>query len=181
MIIAEITLVLDFTFLLSIISKMFNPTLSHSDKVMQALADCVKMLKGGNTSTGMQEMDGLKQLVETTQLRMQCEPHKTLKTDSTSGQQHTLPRVQPVPRVDIEQRDDRCTSRAMAQEASRSTLPAPIAECIKKIAKTRSKKSRMTARAPPPLLSSDPAHNTRSKTAAVAKQAAPPAMGTRSK
>ena len=128
-----------------------NPTISHGDKVMQALADCMKMLKGGDTSTGMQDMDGLKQLVETTQLRMKREPHKTLETDSTSGKQHTLPRVQPVPRVDKEERDDRRTTRSMAQEASKSTPPAPIAEFIQKIAKIRSKKNRRTARAPPPL------------------------------
>ena len=41
-----------------------NPTISHADKIMQALGNCVKVLQGVTTNNNKQDLQDLQQLVE---------------------------------------------------------------------------------------------------------------------
>ena len=42
-----------------------NSTITHADKIMQAMANCITALKGVTNSNGKQELDELERLVET--------------------------------------------------------------------------------------------------------------------
>ncbi len=44
-----------------------NPTITHADKVMQALAECVKTITGATGGTTAQEVKGLQRIVKATQ------------------------------------------------------------------------------------------------------------------
>ena len=162
-----------------------NPTITHADKIMQAMSDCISALKGHAKINDSQELHDLQQAVEHKQREMQH------NSSATPSQTHTLPRVQPVPRVDEANEDARRITRSMTplprvpesrplhQDEEMIRSP-PVARKMPGIRPKR-RKRRVVSTETLLLPEDAPAANTRSKTTAREELAAPPAMGTRSK
>ena len=161
-----------------------NPTVTHADKLMKALADSIETIKntGGTVS---QQMTELSKLVKDTKQLVQSNPHMMDKTDDTSGAprvQHTLTRVL-APVIDEARRITRSmSSNNNNNNKTNITQPPP------RVAKSNisSKRARRLKRAARESISSNnnndgPALRTRSKVKAKEAEAAPPAERTRSK
>ena len=172
--------------------RITNPTITQTDKIMIALADCVKALRGESNHKATQEMRELEQLVKTTQ-------HGQSKNDSASHDHIAKaprnlqpPREQALPRVEgpitrsmrNEHQQNEPSLPRVADIASPtqddSTTAAPR---IDRTSTRQSRKARRRRRAAQEAVTNDepPSANTRSKTAKKTALAAPPSMGTRSK
>ena len=129
-----------------------NPSITHADKVMRALADCVKAIHGmtGKNRTSPVTLD-LQRIVDATQAHIQVQPerfeHAATPTDNTRGQQ--VPRVQvqttadvPLPHTEI----TRSKTRTMSLLQPVQRVPSPAETTIKTLALPTQPTSR--ARAP---------------------------------
>ena len=169
-----------------------RPTITHTDKVMNAIATCAKAITNITSSHGAEEM---RQLVELTEQAIHQHPtiaNLIATTDSTTP---AVPRVrttnptntQSVPRVQETEPAQR-TTRVMAQslELANQKIAQAFSPPTEKPTskpttststlrwKTRKQRSRVAA-APSSTKATSPAANTRSKT----KADAPPATRTR--
>ena len=91
-----------------------NPTITHADKIMKAMADCINAWKGITNSDGSLEMRELEKLVET----------KAPTSTPTTSPTQPSPRVdQSVPRVDNETSEKRITRSMTINEARQQPLP----------------------------------------------------------
>ncbi len=79
-----------------------NPSITHADKVMHALADCVEAIKGmtGKARTSQAAQD-LQQIVDATQAHLQAHSNKfeETKTPTATRNMQWVPRVQAPPSV----------------------------------------------------------------------------------
>ena len=73
-----------------------NPTITHANKVMHALADCVKALQGmTGCARNSQAAQDLKQIIEATKAHVQAQPDRLEDIATPSA----IPNLQRVPRV----------------------------------------------------------------------------------
>jgi hypothetical protein len=76
--------------------RLTNPTLTHTDKVMHALADWVKALQGMTSSArNLQAAQDLQRIIEATKAHIQAQPERFANVAIPS----TTPNIQQVPRV----------------------------------------------------------------------------------
>ena len=155
-----------------------NPTITPHDKVMRALSECAKAIKGIKNIDASQDKRDIQRI---------SQPLEGEREDSEQITQTTaVPRVQPAPRVDntTPTPDVRMTRSATSQQQA-ATKPSTTESAPRVVPKTAhipvvtrtTKRRRRTALAP--VQPNAPANNTRSKTKAAAKLAAPPAKNTR--
>ena len=150
-----------------------NPTLSHSDKLMNALANCKAILMGTLDNKSNQDLEELKSIVEQVENKIQHQPVPVPRVDSEPAP----PRVEtntttPVPRVPT------------ATVANNPTNPPtnPLPQLARRAAQHRTAvRRRRLQDIPPPihLPTQPPALSTRSRVTAA--QQAPPASRTRTK
>jgi hypothetical protein len=112
-----------------------NPTLTHADKIMQALSHCAQVLKGKDTTATNQELCNLQKLVEVTQANLlqqassnspafPMEQTQPPTMDQLTQQTHAAPRVQPNALLRVqpnEQNTERRTTRSMATQQPSTT------------------------------------------------------------
>ncbi len=72
-----------------------NPTITHADKGMQALAECIKTITGATEGTTAQEAKDLQCIVKATRAAL----HKNDAPINNSNAEHRAPRVPELPRV----------------------------------------------------------------------------------
>ncbi len=72
-----------------------NPTITHADKVMQALAECIKTITGAMGGTTAQEAKDPQCIIKATQAAL----HKNDTPINNSNAGHQAPRVPKLPRV----------------------------------------------------------------------------------
>ncbi len=72
-----------------------NPTITHTNKVMQALAECVKTITGATGGTTAQEVKDLQCIIKATQAIL----HKSEAPSNNSNAKQQAPRVPNIPRV----------------------------------------------------------------------------------
>jgi hypothetical protein len=76
--------------------RIINPTITHADKVMHALADCVKALQGMTSSArNLQAAQDLQRIIEATKAHVQAQPDRFKGVVTPSA----TPNIQQVPRV----------------------------------------------------------------------------------
>jgi hypothetical protein len=111
--------------------RITNPTITHADKVMHALADCVKVLQGTTRSArNSQAAQDLQQTIEATQAHVQAQPDRFEDVATPSATPNIqqvrrvqtpnmprVPRVQALPSVPATHTDDnkRITCSMLAQ------------------------------------------------------------------
>ncbi len=94
-----------------------NPTITHTDKVMQALAECVKTITGATGGTTAQEAKDLQCIVKATWAAL----HKSEAPINNSNAKHQasrvpeLPRLHALPRVPPTTADNQRITRAMSK------------------------------------------------------------------
>ena len=77
--------------------RITKPTITHADKIMNAIADCMKNIKNKGKETSQQMKDLQQMMKDTKQLATQ---HPTImSTAVTASKSQPVPRVQAVPRV----------------------------------------------------------------------------------
>ncbi len=74
---------------------MTNPTITHANKGMQALTECVKTITGATGGTTAQEAKDLQCIVKATWAAL----HKNDAPINNSNAEHQAPRVPELPRV----------------------------------------------------------------------------------
>jgi hypothetical protein len=169
--------------------RITNPTITHADKVMHALADCVKALQGMMSSTrNSQAAQNLQQIIDATRAHVQARPNhfKDTATPSTTPNTQQVPRVQTPPSVPTPHIDDnRRITRSMLMQTPVPRVPssngAPTNiptnsttwECLRKRQAVRLRNA-----ATP--ISTAPCIRTRAQVATAAAQVAPPYMSTHS-
>ena len=180
--------------------RITNPTITHADKVMKAIAECAKAIKDINSDQGHDEM---RQLAELTQQAMHQNPQIKISAATKPGTT-ARPRVQPstvtvstqsvqrVPTIDALQRQTRAMTQAVQQSARNvkqlfqrvetpaAASPRPRAHQPMS-AKRRKRKQRKSATNQAATIRSAPAYNTRASRAKATKEAAPVAARTRAK
>ncbi len=101
-----------------------NPTITHANKVMHALADCIKALQGMTGSArNSQTAQDLQWIIDATQANIQAQPEcfKDNATPSANPHMQRVPRVQPplsvlTPHINVNRRIPRSiTAAAMTQ------------------------------------------------------------------
>jgi hypothetical protein len=76
--------------------RITNPTITHTNKVMHPLADCVKALQGMTSSArNSQAAQDLQQIMEATKAHVQAQPDRFTDVATPSA----IPNIQQVPRV----------------------------------------------------------------------------------
>ena len=89
--------------------RITNPTITHTDKVMHALADCIKAIQGMTSNArNSQAAHDLHRIIEATKAHVQAQPDRLTEgaTSSTTHKMQRVPRVQTlnmsrVPRVQV--------------------------------------------------------------------------------
>ncbi len=94
-----------------------NPTITHADKVMQALAECVKTITGATGGTTAQEVKDLQRIVKATQAILQKSeaPSNNSNAKQRAPRVPDIPRVQPLLRVPPATADNQRITRAMSK------------------------------------------------------------------
>jgi hypothetical protein len=173
-----------------------NPTITHADKVMQALAECFKTITGAMGGTTAQEVKDLQCIVKATQAGL----HKNETPINNSNAEHRSPRVPKLPRVHTLPRvphttvDNQCITRAMSKVINKAisaltTMPtsAPTPEPTLKpisVPTTSAKQGRLRKQCIARLRNNtnttgiSPRIRTRAQLATAVARAAPPAMST---
>ena len=184
-----------------------NPSLTHSDKLMHAIADCHRAIKGLGRGANDADMRDLRRLLDMTVATTQ--QHADVLDRPLSPEQ--VPRVPVtdahVPRVATppsqvpptpEPSPLRRVTRSMTASDPRLSAPPPAPmstpahdsrrpstrtrlTSTSSSAMARRRRRRALRADPPPVPASAPARNTRARTAVAAKLAAPPAANTRSR
>ncbi|MGV7235206.1 MAG: hypothetical protein ACQ9ET_03015, partial [Nitrosomonadaceae bacterium] len=186
--------------------RITNPTLTHGDKIMKAVADCMKHVRGKGLST-KQQVEDLVQIMKNTGQFVQNNPEAMEQpihqnNSAPVQREQRVPRVQQVEReVDRAVNENRRVTRSMRQPINNpqhnnndTVRPPRVDSSIKQSSNRATKQvprvdnnilqqairaaSTMGSRKP---INNGPAQNTRSKTKARKELAKPPAAGTRSK
>ena len=168
--------------------RITNPTLTHGDKLMKAVADCINQLRKTGTQTKSQTEDLIKIMKNTKQFvtnnydAMEQPAETNNNIPARTVQQ--VPRAQQVPRVvnhNID--DDRRRTRSMTQSSDKQNnnnatvqLPRVVSNTYNKLAAQALAQIQCK-----PQIKDGPATRTRSKLAAKEADLAPPATRTRSK
>jgi hypothetical protein len=106
--------------------RITNPTITHADKVMHALANCVKVLQGMTSSArNSQAAQDLHRIIEATKAHVQAQPDRLAEgaTSSTTPNMQRVPRVQ-TPRVQVPPNVP-TTNNNDNRRNTRSMLPQP--------------------------------------------------------
>ncbi|EED95555.1 predicted protein [Thalassiosira pseudonana CCMP1335] len=148
-----------------------NPTMSPGDKLMTAIADCIQTIKGVSNHPQQQQLHDLRRLMETTPALIR--PHAVPRVESPSTQ--SMP-TQSVPRVATQQ--STIQQFNVQRPITRSYSSVQLTPSVLPVSDTNRHKRRRR-RPLPPIPSTAPAANTRSRTKALANQQAPPAARTR--
>jgi len=173
--------------------RITNPTITHTDKVMHALADCVKALQGMMSSArNSQAAHDLLRIIEATKAHVQARPDRfeDVTTLSTTPNMQRVPRVQTpgmprVPRVQLPpsvpatHTDDtkRITCSMLAQTSvprvhSKVTTTNMPTDSAKRERIRKRQASQLRNAATPP--STSPRARTRAQVATAAARVAPP-------
>ncbi len=169
-----------------------NPTITHTDKVMHALADCVKALQGMTGSArNSQAAQDLQRIIDATQASIQARPECFEDNATPSANPHTqrVPRVQPPPSVPTPHIDvNRRITRSMLTHTPVPRVPSNGAPTNKptnmpndstKWERLRRRQAVRLQNAATPI-STSPHVRTRAQVAMEAAQVAPPSMSIRS-
>jgi hypothetical protein len=100
---------------------IINPSITHADKVMHALAECINVIRGmTGKARNSQAMQDLQRMIDTTQTLIHTNPHKFDKTITPDDihNMHRVPRVQaptiiPIPHTN----DNRQITRSIHLQA----------------------------------------------------------------
>ncbi len=141
-----------------------NPTITHADKVMQALVECIKTITGAARATTAHDEKDLQRIVKAKQAAL----HKNDAPINNSNPEHRAPRVPKLPRVHALPRvppttaDIQWITRAMsnAQNEKQSSVSGnrdPFSAISKVINKTISTLTTMPNSAPTPEPTNKPA------------------------
>jgi hypothetical protein len=177
-----------------------NPTITHANKVMHALADCVKALQGmTGCARNSQAAQDLKQIIEATKAHVQAQPDRLedVATPSTTPNLQRVPRVQTpnmprVPRVQTplsvpttHTNDNKRITRSMLAQPSvprvlsNVTPTNTITDSAKRERIRKWRVVRLRNAATP--TSTSPRVQTRAQVATAAARVTPPSMSTRSR
>ncbi len=140
-----------------------NPTITHTDKVMQALMECVKTITGATGGTTAQDAKDLQPIVKATQAAL----HKNDAPINNSNTKHQalrvpeLPRLHALSRVPPTTAENQWITRAMsdAQNGKQSSVSRNrvlFPAISKVINKTISILTTMPTSAPPPEQTTEP-------------------------
>ena len=147
-----------------------NPQVSHADKVMAAISDCSKAIKGMTATENDPNMRQLQQLVRLTTQAARNNPDLF----TTNVEDNHLP----VPRVFATNSDDE--NRRITRSMTPTTQPLPrVSVPITPVPPRKRAKRRAVVQAPVAITA--PAQNTRSRTAAATRLAAAISTGTRAR
>ena len=147
-----------------------NPQVSHADKVMAAISDCSKAIKGMTATENDPNMRQLQQLVRLTTQAARNNPDLF----TTNVEDNHLP----VPRVFATNSDDE--NRRITRSMTPTTQPLPrVSVPITPVPPRKRAKRRAVVQAPVAITA--PARNTRSRTAAATRLAASISTGTRAR
>jgi len=161
-----------------------NPSVTPHDKIMHAIADCAKAVKGIQHIDTAQDLRDLLRITPTTTAD---------DTDDNNLTPSAVPRAQPAPRVDTNNMPPNMRiTRSMGYDNLVVPKPLPRVEPAKPPrASTTTAQIPVATRLPirrrrrtgstPVVLPTAPSQNTRSKTKVAAQLAAPPASNTRSR
>jgi len=173
--------------------RITNPTITHANKVMHALADCVKALQGMTSSTrNSQASHGLQHIIQATKAHVQARPDRfeDVATLSTTPNMQRVPRVQTPgmprvlrvqlpPSVPAAHTDDtkRITCSMLAQPSvprvqSKVTATNMPTDSAKRERIRKRRASQLHNAATPP--STSPCAQTRAQVATAAARVAPP-------
>ncbi len=173
-----------------------NPTITHADKVMQALAECVKTISGATGGTTAQEVNDLQRIVTATQaiLHKSKAPSNNSNTEQQAPRVPDIPRVHALPRVPPATADNQQITRAMSKVINKAisaltttptSAPNPDATSKPTSAPTTSaKRDRLQKQRIARLhndantIGNSPRIRTQVQLATAAARAAPPAMST---
>jgi hypothetical protein len=179
--------------------RITNPAITHTDKVMHALANCVKALHGMTSSAqNSQATQDLQRIVDTTKAHVQARPKhcKDVATPSATPNMQQVLRVQTpnmpqVPRVQLPPSvsaphtyvNKRITRSMLAQPSVLRVLsnvkpPNTITDSAKQERIRKRRVVRLCNAATP--TSTSPCVQTSAQVATAAVRVAPPAMSTRS-
>jgi hypothetical protein len=94
-----------------------NPTITHADKVMQALVECIKTITGATGGTTAQEAKDLQHIVKATQaiLHKSKAPSNNRNAKQQAPRVPDIPRVHALPRVPPATADNQRITRAMSK------------------------------------------------------------------
>jgi hypothetical protein len=180
--------------------RITNPTITHADKMMHALADCVKALQGMTSSAiNSQAAQDLHRIIEATKAHIQAQPDRLAEvaTSSTTQNMKRVPRVQTpnmsrVPRVQVppnvpatNNNDNRRITRFMLALSSVPRVHKPVTptnmptESAKREHIQKRQVVRLCNAATP--TSTSPQARTRAQVAKAAARVTPPSMSTRSR
>jgi hypothetical protein len=179
--------------------RITNPTITHADKVMHALADCVKALQGMTSSArNSLSAQDLQQIIEATKAHVQAQPDRLadVATSSTTPNTQRVPRVQtptmsPVLRVQVppcvpatNTDDNRRVTHSMLAQPSvprvhSTVMPTNIPTGSAKRERIRKQRVSWLSNAATPITTS-PRARTRAHVATAAARVAPPSKSTRS-
>jgi len=166
-----------------------NPTVTPHDKIMTALADCAKAIKGIKNVDSTQDLRDLQHILNDKIETHHDDPNEMLFTK--------VPQPQPLPRVDAtpDPTPTHMMIRSMMNDSNSDEQPFPRVDTIsnsdEQLFPRVDTTEPLTCRSPkrrrrhPPkkaatkVPASAPANNMRSKTRAAAQLAAPPASNTR--
>jgi hypothetical protein len=165
-----------------------NPSITHADKVMHALADCIKAIQG---MTGKDRhspaMKDLQQIVDKTQVQIKAQPNQFehMATDTSPVQR--VPRVQttasmPIPHTDANRR----ITRSMNMTTPFPRVPINSAPTNKPTAPPTNsmrweriwKRGAARLRSAEPTINTSPRIRTQAQVATAAARVAPPALST---
>jgi hypothetical protein len=94
-----------------------NPTITHANKVMQALAECIKTMTGATGGTTALEAKDLQRIVKATRaaLHNNDAPINNSNAEHQAPRMPKLPRVHALPRVPPTTADNQRITRAMSE------------------------------------------------------------------
>ncbi len=173
--------------------RITNPTITHANKVMHALADCIKALQGMRGSAiNSQAAQDLQGIIDATQANIQAQPERFKDNATPSANPHTqwVPRVQPPPSVPTPHINvNRRITLSMLMQTPVPRVPSNGAPTKKStnMPTDSTKRERLRKRQAVRLqnaatpISTSPCIQTRAQVAMEAAQVAPPSMSTRSR
>ena len=149
-----------------------NPSVTPYDKIMHALSDCAKAIKGINNVDAAQDIRDIQRISQIADADRE--------NSKSNLDQASVPRVRPAPRVEeAPLPDNRRLTRSMVPDTP-APPRVPPTTAYTPVAPRATVKRRRRSNPPPVVPPTAPARNTRSQTTAAATMAAPPALNTRS-
>jgi len=169
--------------------RITNPTITHADKVMLGLADCVKALQCTTSSTRESPAaQNLQQIIDATQTHVKARPNQFKDTSTPSVTPHMqcflkvqTPPYEPTPHIDNNRRilHSMLTHTPVPRIPSSNGAPPNIpTDSTKQERKRKQQAVRLCNTATP--ISTSPPIRTRAQVATAAAQVAPPSMSTHS-